>query len=75
VLQACDALVVVGTSGVVQPAASLPRLVKQRHKPVIEINPRASGITPMVDEFCNATAAEGLPQVVAGLQAAMRSKT
>lgn len=68
VLLACDALVVIGTSGVVQPAASLPQLVKQRHKPVIEINPAASGITQMADEFWSATAAEGLPKVVAGLK-------
>jgi len=64
----CDALLVVGTSGVVQPAASLPGLVKQRRKPVIEINPAHSGITPLADVFWNATAAEGLPKVVAGLQ-------
>ena len=67
-LAECDALLVVGTSGVVQPAAGLPRLVKQRHKPVIELNPAASAITPMADVFWETTAAEGLPQLVAGLQ-------
>ena len=68
VLQACDALLVVGTSGVVQPAADLPRLVKQRNKPVIEIKPRHSGISPMADICWAATAAEGLPGVVSWLR-------
>ena len=64
VLQACDALLVVGTSGVVQPAADLPRLVKRRRKPVIEVNPARSEITPTVDVYWDVTAAEGLPKVV-----------
>lgn len=68
VLQECDALLVVGTSGVVQPAAGLPRLVKLRHKPVIEINPVPSGITSMASVHWNATAADGLPRVVALLR-------
>jgi len=64
VLQECEALLVVGTSGVVQPAASLPSLAKRRGKPVIEINPEAGGITPMADVSWRTTAADGLPQVV-----------
>jgi NAD-dependent deacetylase len=72
-LEECDALLVVGTSGVVQPAASLPRLVRRRGKPVIEINPAPSEITPIADIHWSATAAEGLPQVVELLkQAASR---
>jgi len=67
-LQACDALVVVGTSGVVQPAASLPQLVKKRQKPVIEINPVPSGITRVADVFWEVTAADGLPKVVDALR-------
>lgn len=66
-LEDCDALLVVGTSGVVQPAASLPRLVKQRGRPVVEINPDASSITALADASWRMTAAQGLPQVVAGL--------
>jgi NAD-dependent deacetylase len=68
-LQACDALIVVGTSGVVQPAADLLRLVKQRGKPVVELNPARSGITPFADVHWAVAAAEGLPQVVASLNA------
>jgi NAD-dependent deacetylase len=68
VLQACDALLVVGTSGVVQPAADLPRLVKRRRKPVIELNPVRSEITPTVDVYWGVTAAEGLPKVAASMR-------
>lgn len=63
-LEDCDVLLVVGTSGVVQPAASLPLLVKRRGKPIVEINPVASALTPLADVFWNVTAADGLPRVV-----------
>jgi NAD-dependent deacetylase len=69
-LKTCDALLVVGTSGVVQPAADLPRLVKQRNKPVIEINPARSGITPLSNILWEVTAANGLPKVVEALRRA-----
>jgi NAD-dependent deacetylase len=67
VLQGCDALLVVWASGVVDPAAGLPQLVKRRRKPVIEINPVASDLTSMADVHWSTTAAEGLPKVVISL--------
>jgi NAD-dependent deacetylase len=66
-LDDCDALIVVGTSGVVQPAAGLPQRVKRRDKPVVEIYPVPSSITPAVDVSWRATAAQGLAQLVAAL--------
>jgi NAD-dependent deacetylase len=36
---ACRTMLVIGTSAVVQPAASLPSLAKQRGAVIIEINP------------------------------------
>lgn len=66
---------VVGTSGVVQPAADLPRLVKQRRKPVVEINPMASALSPIADICWEVTAAEGLPQVVALLRATSQTNS
>ena len=50
-MEDCDVLLVVGTSGVVQPAASLPRSAKQRGVPLIEVNPEASAIEPVADKF------------------------
>ena len=67
ILNACDLLLVVGTSGVVMPAADLPRLVKGRGKPVMEINPVASAITPIADIHWRVSATTGLAQVLAAV--------
>ncbi|MEO6269573.1 MAG: NAD-dependent deacylase [Lautropia sp.] len=67
VLNDCDLLLVVGTSGVVFPAADLPHLVKRRGKPVLEINPVASAITPIADLHWPVSAATGLAQVLAAV--------
>lgn len=45
----CSALVVIGTSGVVQPAAMLAELAKQSGAGVIEINPNPTPISPLAD--------------------------
>ena len=67
-MEACDVLLVVGTSGVVQPAAGLPRLAKRYRKPVVEINPEASSLTPIADVVCQARAAEALPLIVSAMR-------
>ena len=41
--QACDILLVVGTSGLVMPAAMIPHRAHLAGKPVVEINPAPSG--------------------------------
>jgi NAD-dependent deacetylase len=66
-IEACDRVVVVGTSGLVQPAASLPAIARELGKPVLEINPQASGITPLVDERWAMPASAGLTRFVAEL--------
>ncbi len=68
-MEDCDVLLVIGTSGVVQPAASLPRSAKQRGVPVVEVNPEASAITPVADIFNRAKAADALPRIAAALEA------
>ncbi len=60
-------LVVVGTSGVVQPAASLPHLAGARGIPVIEIDPRPTEFSPFATQVWRATAATALPALVAAL--------
>ena len=67
-MEQCDVLLVVGTSGVVQPAASLPRLAKRYGKPIIEINPQDSELTEMADLVCKAKAADALPDIVAAMR-------
>lgn len=59
-IERADRVVVVGTSGLVQPAASLPQLARRLGKPVLEINPVPSAITPQVDAHWAMPASAGL---------------
>lgn len=43
-----DVMLIAGTSGVVQPAASIPATAKEAGATVIEINPEMSALTPFV---------------------------
>ncbi len=45
----CDVFLVVGTSGVVYPAAQLPVLAQRHGAPVIEINPEATPLSEQAD--------------------------
>lgn len=62
-----DLVVVVGTSGIVQPAASLPHLALAAGIPVVEIDPRPTELSPYATHAWRATAAEALPALVAAL--------
>ncbi len=59
-----DVLLVVGTSGIVQPAASLPYLAKEFGAHLIDVNPNRSGITAIADVWLEGPSGEILPQVV-----------
>lgn len=48
-IETCDALLVIGTSGIVQPAASLADAARARGAYVIEINPNRTPISPLAD--------------------------
>ena len=61
----CDLVVIVGTSGVVYPAAGLPVLAARRGVPVVEISPAATDLTPLTTWSLRTTAAVGLPALVA----------
>jgi len=63
----CDVMLVVGTSGMVNPAASLPIIVKQRGGIVIEVNPNETPITQIADLRLDGPSGEILPQVLAAL--------
>jgi NAD-dependent deacetylase len=60
----CDLVVIVGTSGVVFPAAGLPELAVRRGVPVVEISPAATDLTPLSTWSLRTTAASGLPALV-----------
>lgn len=60
----CDLMLIIGTSGIVQPAGSLPFAALERGVPVIEINPEESALTDYVTHWWQGTAAEVLPRLV-----------
>ncbi|MFT3804716.1 MAG: NAD-dependent deacylase [Burkholderiaceae bacterium] len=64
VITECDALLVIGTSGVVHPAASLPGLARKRGVPVVEINPEPTALTPEVDLAWQVPAGQGLARLM-----------
>lgn len=59
-----DLVLVIGTSGVVYPAAYIPYIVKENGGKVVEINVERSGITPIADVFIRGKAGEVLPRIV-----------
>ncbi|MEM6283850.1 MAG: NAD-dependent deacylase [Chloroflexota bacterium] len=62
-----DVIIVVGTSGLVTPAASLPRLTKEGGGKVIEVNPDYSMITRIADVKLEGPSGDMLPKLVAAM--------
>lgn len=65
--QEADLVLVVGTSGLVYPAASIPDFAGARGVPVVEINPRVSEVSASADHTWRATAGQALPALVSAL--------
>ena len=63
-LQSADLVVVVGSSGLVQPAASLPIIGKDAGAKIIEINPSITELSQTADVHIVSTAAVALPMLV-----------
>ena len=57
----CQLMLVVGTSALVHPAASLPLLALERGAYVVEINPHPTPLSAVVDEAIRRPAADALP--------------
>ncbi|MDZ7374773.1 MAG: NAD-dependent deacylase [candidate division KSB1 bacterium] len=70
-----DVFLTIGTSAVVQPAASLPLEAKSYGAYVVEINTEPTPITPWVDEHVRGRAGEILPKLVAELARSKREGT
>jgi len=66
--RACDLMIVVGTSGIVTPAADMPRVARCQGATLIEINPYASELTPTMDIWLQAPAGEALPRILAAME-------
>jgi len=63
--QSCDLCLVVGTSGLVYPAAGLPGIAKDHGARVIVINPQPSALDETADLVLRAPAGACLPRLVA----------
>lgn len=63
-LVGADLVLVVGTSGLVYPAAGLPDTAREQGVPVVEINPDDTELSGRVDEVWRTTAAVGLAALV-----------
>lgn len=59
-----DVMLVVGTSGLVQPSASLPAITRRSGGMVLEINPNPSMITSIANQHLMVPSGEALPVVV-----------
>ncbi len=57
----CDLMLVIGTAGLVYPAAGLPALARQRGARIIEINPEETGLSPLADVCLRGGAAAAVP--------------
>jgi NAD-dependent deacetylase len=66
-----DLMIVVGTSGMVWPAAELPFIAARAGARIIEINPVPSEITRVADIFLGGPAGEVLPALVRALHEAV----
>jgi len=65
---ACDVMLVVGTSGVVYPAAALPLLATEAGAAVIDVNPERDALTSGADLFLQGPGGEVLPDLVAAVR-------
>jgi NAD-dependent deacetylase len=59
--QGCELCIVVGTSGIVYPAASLPEIAKAAGAYLCEVNPERTGVSELCDEVLTGKAGELLP--------------
>jgi len=66
-VDACDAMLVIGTSGAVWPAAGLVARARRAGAWVVVVNPQASEVDGEADEVLAATAAQALPLLLDGL--------
>lgn len=62
--EAADVFFSVGTSALVQPAASLPYIARQSGGYVIEVNVEPTGLTPVADVFLQGKSGEVLPVII-----------
>ena len=65
----CDVMLVVGTSGVVFPAAAMPLIAREAGATVIDVNPEKDALAARADIFLKGPGGEVLPKLVASVRA------
>jgi NAD-dependent deacetylase len=65
---ACEVMLVVGTSGVVYPAAALPLIAQEAGALVIDVNPEKDALATHADVFLKGPGGAVLPQLVAAVR-------
>ncbi|MBL8133456.1 MAG: NAD-dependent deacylase [Anaerolineae bacterium] len=65
---AAEVMLIVGTSGMVTPAADLPYIARQSGAALIEFNPLPSAITPIVNLHFAEAAGVALPRLITALE-------
>jgi NAD-dependent deacetylase len=68
ILEQCDTLIVVGTSGVVYPVASFPQRVKENGGYVVEVNVEPTPISSIADASLYGNSGDILPMLVKWLK-------
>ncbi|WP_442887717.1 NAD-dependent deacylase [Congregicoccus parvus] len=63
--EACDLFLSIGTSGLVHPAAGLPRLAKAAGAMVVEVNPTETPLSARADAILRGPAGKALPALLA----------
>jgi NAD-dependent deacetylase len=71
----CDAMLVVGTSAMVRPAASLPLVAKHNCALVVEVNVSLTPISALIDHTLSGKAGEVLPELVERVLELMPDRT
>jgi len=66
--QACDMMLILGTSGVVYPAAAIPDYALAKGAKLIEINPQKSPFTKNCNIFLEGKTGELLPKTIIALK-------
>ena len=60
----CDCMLLVGTSGTVNPAARLPLVAQERGATLVEVNPEPTSLTPWCDVVLTGPADDILPRLL-----------
>ena len=69
--EACDVFFAIGTSAMVQPAASLPVAAINQNIMTVEVNPDTTRLTPHADVHLQGPSGQILPLIVETIKSSM----